>query len=64
VDNRDATGVTALSNIFLVEIALPADLQGNYLGQRIYVRFIHPKKSLGYRLLRRFKHFTLQAPFV
>ena len=64
VDARDASGTQLLSNIFLVEIALPLGMPGNYLGQRIYVRFVHRDESLGNRLLRKFNQFLLQAPFV
>ena len=63
VDNRDTSGTQLLSNVFLVEITLPRRLSGNFLGQRLYVRFVHPAESLGARLLRRFDQFMLQAPF-
>lgn len=64
VDARDESGMQLLTNIFLVEIALPLDTPGNYLGQRIYVRFVHDDESLGNRLLRRLDQFLLQQPFV
>ncbi len=64
VDARDASGMQLLSNIFLVEIALPLGRPENYLGQRIYVRFVHQDESLGNRLVRRFNQFLLQSPFV
>ncbi|MCP4389844.1 MAG: hypothetical protein GY802_16235 [Gammaproteobacteria bacterium] len=64
LDTRDASGIQLLSNIFLVEIALPLRMSGNYLGQRIYVRFVHQSESLGNRLLRRLDQVMLQAPFV
>jgi putative peptide zinc metalloprotease protein len=64
LDTRDASGMQLLSNIFLVEIALPLRMSGNYLGQRIYVRFVHQSESLGNRLLRRLDQVMLQAPFV
>lgn len=64
VDARDESGMQLLSNIFLVEIALPLETPGNYLGQRIHVRFVHQDESLGNRLLRRFDQFLLQRPFV
>lgn len=64
VDARDETGMQLLSNIFLVEIALPLATSGSYLGQRIYVRFIHCRESLGNRLLDRFKQILLMPPFV
>jgi putative peptide zinc metalloprotease protein len=64
VDARDETGRQSMSNIFLVEIALPLEISGSYLGQRIYVRFVHQSESLGNRLLRRVNQLMLQAPFV
>ena len=64
LDTRDASGMQLLTNIFLVEITLPLRMSGNYLGQRIYVRFVHQSESLGNRLLRRLDQFMLQAPFV
>ena len=63
VDARDASGTLLLSNVFLVEIALPREISGNYLGQPIYVRFVHPAESLGNRLLRKLDQLRLQAPF-
>ncbi|MCG6938873.1 MAG: efflux RND transporter periplasmic adaptor subunit, partial [Gammaproteobacteria bacterium] len=64
VDFRDETGMQAISNIFEVEISLPIRNSGNYLGQRIYVRFSHQRESIGNQLLRKLKQLTLQAPFV
>ena len=64
VDARDKEGVQLLSNIFLVEITLPLETTGSYLGQRIYVRFNHKKESLGVRLLRRLNQMLLLPPFV
>ncbi|MDH3535838.1 MAG: hypothetical protein OER87_08840 [Gammaproteobacteria bacterium] len=64
VDVRDESGMQLLTNVFLVEVALPLEKPGNYLGQRIYVRFVHEGESLGSRLLRRLNQFLLQAPFV
>lgn len=64
VDTRDREGLQAMSNIYQVEIALPLRTTGNYLGQRIYVRFAHQPESISRRLLRRIKQRLLQAPFV
>ena len=63
IDARDSSGVQAMSNIFQVEIALPMRNTGNYLGQRIYVRFIHNKESLGKQLLQRINQNLLDSPF-
>jgi putative peptide zinc metalloprotease protein len=64
VDARDENGVQLLSNVFLLEIGFPPGLDGNFLGQRVFVRFVHRDESLGKRLARRFSQFVLQAPFV
>ncbi len=64
VDARDKAGVQLLSNIFLVEITLPLETTGSYLGQRIYVRFNHKKERLGVRLVRRLNQMLLLPPFV
>lgn len=64
IDTRDESGVQVMSNIFEVEISLPLRVSGNYLGQRIYVRFIHQRESLAKQFLHRWNHFMLQEPFV
>ncbi len=64
VDARDETGLRVLSNVFLLEIALPPEIPVNYPGQRVHVRFLHPRASLGQRILRGFSQLMLQAPFV
>lgn len=62
VDARDQAGLQAISNIFQVEITLPVQSLGSLLGQRVYVRFIHQRESLGTRLLRGIKQFILKQP--
>ncbi len=65
VDARDEYGVQTISNIFQVEISLPAKIaSGKYLGQRIYVRFIHEPESLGNQILSWLRQILLQPPFV
>ena len=63
VDARDETGKQLLTKIFLVEIALPLELSGSYLGQRIYVRFVHANESVARRLLHRLNQLLLLPPF-
>lgn len=63
VDARDTSGMQLLTNVFLVEIALPMETSGNYLGQRIFVRFIHQDESVGNRLMRKVSHLLMQPPF-
>ena len=55
VDARDRGGRQALTNIFQLDISLPANPAGTYLGQRAFVRFVHHREPLGrgwYRQLR------------
>lgn len=63
IDVRDESGVQVMSNIFQLEISLPLIASGHYLGQRVFVRFIHQRESLWSQLLRQFNHFMLQTPF-
>jgi putative peptide zinc metalloprotease protein len=55
VDARDRAGRQAMTNIFQLDISLPANAEGNSLGQRAFVRFVHDSEPLGlgwYRQLR------------
>jgi putative peptide zinc metalloprotease protein len=55
VDARDRGGRQAITNIFQLDISLPANTTGAYLGQRAFVRFVHHREPLGlgwYRQLR------------
>lgn len=61
VDARDESGMQLLSNVFLVEIALPLETSGSYLGQRVHVRFIHEKDALIHRYLRKFRSLASQT---
>jgi len=63
VDTRDESGRQLMSKVFLVEISLPPALSESYLGHRLYVRFIHPEKTLGKQLIHKFNQFLLQPPF-
>ena len=63
VDGRDESGRQLMSKVFLVEIGLPSDLSVNFLGHRVYVRFVHPEQTLGDRLLRKINQILLQPPF-
>ncbi|MFK8076130.1 MAG: hypothetical protein AB8B84_06060 [Granulosicoccus sp.] len=61
VDARDPSGVQLLSNVFLVEIALPMETSGSYLGQKVHVRFVHDKDALLYRYFRKFRGLVSQV---
>ncbi len=60
VDARDEAGVQALSNVFEVDIALPIKASGDYLGQRVLVRFEYGYESLGRRLYRPLRQFLFE----
>ena len=56
VDPRDKQGVTALRQVFQLDLTLPEDVHSEYLGSRVYVRFQHDLEPAGlqaYRALRR-----------
>jgi putative peptide zinc metalloprotease protein len=56
VDPRDKQGVTALRQVFQLDLTLPDDVHSEYLGSRVYVRFQHDLEPAGlqaYRTLRR-----------
>jgi len=63
VDTRDESGRQLMSKVFLFEISLPPDLSESYLGNRLYVRFMHPEETLGKQLMRKFNQLLLQPPF-
>lgn len=58
VDARDEHGVQALSNVFQLDISLPLKASGNYLGQRVSVRFIHSSEPLAFSLFYKMKLFA------
>jgi putative peptide zinc metalloprotease protein len=56
VDPRDKQGVTALRQVFQLDLTLPEEVHSEYLGSRVYVRFQHDLEPAGlqaYRALRR-----------
>ena len=63
VDARDESGRQLLSKVFLVEVTLPPEIPGSYLGHRVYVRFIHEDESLGTRIARKLNQLLLLPPF-
>ncbi len=64
VDARDQTGMLALANVYQLEIALPVKQSGNYMGQRISVRFIHDSEALAARFIAYLQQQWLKAPFI
>lgn len=63
-DMRQQAGTQSMFNTFQVEILLPEQFSGHYLGQRIHVKFTHQKASL-FNLARKYlTQVLLSPPFV
>jgi putative peptide zinc metalloprotease protein len=60
VDPRDGKGLTALRQIFQLELAVPLDVQTEYLGARVFVRFDHGYEPIGFQLYRAFRRLLLR----
>jgi len=55
LDPRDGSGLKALSEVFILDLALPQTEEASYLGRRVEVRFDHGAEPLAiqwYRSLR------------
>ena len=51
IDPRDGKGVTALDRYFEYEVALPADDDRPFIGQRVQVRFDHGTEPIGFQVI-------------
>lgn len=60
VDPRDQKGVTALNQIFQLELTLPAEVRTDYLGARVFVRFNHGFEPVGFQIYRGFRRLLLR----
>lgn len=60
VDPRDGKGVTALNQIFQLELTLPGEVRNEYLGARVFVRFDHGFEPVGFQLYRAFRRLLLR----
>jgi putative peptide zinc metalloprotease protein len=60
VDPRDKQGVTALKQIFQLELTIPAQARTEYLGARVFVRFDHGFEPAGFQLYRAFRRLLLR----
>jgi len=60
VDPRDKQGVTALRQIFQLELTLPAEVRSEYLGARLYVRFSHGYEPAGFQMYRALRRLLLR----
>jgi putative peptide zinc metalloprotease protein len=60
VDPRDGKGVTALRQVFQLELSVPIDIRTEYLGARIYVRFDHGYEPVGFQIYRSFRRLMLR----
>ena len=60
VDPRDSQGVTTLSKVFQLELALPPEVRSPYLGARVYVRFDHGYEPVGFQIYRALRQLLLR----
>ena len=60
VDPRDKQGVTALRQVFQLELTLPAEVRSDYLGGRVFVRFNHGFEPAGFQMYRAFRRLLLR----
>jgi putative peptide zinc metalloprotease protein len=60
VDPRDKDGVTALRQVFEIELAVPAGIPSEYLGARVFVRFDHGLEPVGFQLYRALRRLLLR----
>jgi putative peptide zinc metalloprotease protein len=60
VDPRDSKGITALRQIFQLELAIPGDARSEHLGARVYVRFDHGWEPVGIQIYRAFRRLLLR----
>jgi putative peptide zinc metalloprotease protein len=60
VDPRDQKGVTALRQVFQLELTLPGEVRTEYLGSRVYVRFDHGYEPAGVQLYRAARRLLLR----
>ncbi|HEY6967053.1 MAG TPA: hypothetical protein VI229_06250 [Burkholderiales bacterium] len=60
VDPRDKQGVTALRQVFQLELAIPGEARSEYLGARVFVRFNHGFEPAGFQLFRAFRRLLLR----
>ncbi len=59
VDARDSSGVQALEQIYQLDIALPPQQHGGYIGSKVYVRFNHRAEPLARQWLRSLRQLFL-----
>lgn len=60
VDPRDSEGLTTLTPVFQLELALPPQVDTAYLGSRIYVRFEHVPEPVGVQVYRALRQLLLR----
>ena len=59
VDPKDPHGTTASEEVFLVDIALPAEIGVERVGTRVHIRFEHDSTPLAGRLYRMIRRLLL-----
>jgi putative peptide zinc metalloprotease protein len=60
IDPRDGKGVTTLSQVFQLELAVPGEVRSEYLGSRVFVRFDLGYEPAGVQIYRAFRRLVLR----
>jgi putative peptide zinc metalloprotease protein len=60
VDPRDRQGVTALRQVFQLDLTLPGEVRSEYLGARVFVRFDHGFEPAGFQIYRALRRLLLR----
>jgi putative peptide zinc metalloprotease protein len=60
VDPRDSSGRATLERVFELEVDLPAEVETDYLGRRMYVRLDHGYKAAGLQMYMALRQLFLR----
>lgn len=60
VDPRDKHGTATLSQVFQLELTIPAQARAEFLGSRVFVRFDHGYLPVGIQVYRAFRRLLLR----
>ncbi len=60
IDPRDSTGRATLERVFELEIDLPEQVETDFLGRRMYVRFDHGYKAVGLQMYMALRQLFLR----
>jgi len=60
IDPRDSSGRATMERVFEVEVDLPPTVHTEFLGQRMFVRFDHGHKAVGFQMYRALRQLFLR----